>query len=104
MPADPGEYQGAFHDMVGHAGAEESYYGERIGGWSEWVDLFEATGIDFDSHRETIGAFEDFLIAFYPQEGLQRDDWDDIRDEFYDEYGISDNDIDWDAWREAIGY
>lgn len=104
MPADSGEYQSAFRDMVGHTGAEEAYYGERIGGWREWRDVFESTGVDFDSHNEQIDAFENFLIAFYPQEGLSRSDWQEIRDEFFNMYGLSDNDMDWEAYRAAIGY
>jgi hypothetical protein len=104
MPADPGEYQNAFRDMVGTAAADTSWYGERIGDWHEWYELFESTGIDFDSHADTIDAFEMFLISFYPQEGKNADEWDQDRGEFYDEYGISEENIDWDGYREAIGY
>lgn len=105
MPASSGEYQDAFRDMVGHAGASHEWYGERVGGWGEWRDLFESTGVDFDSSAETIDAFENFLIAFYPQEGLSKDDWEYVRLEFQDMYGLNEFDEGfWDAWREAIGY
>jgi hypothetical protein len=106
MPASNGDYYEAFQGMVGHAGAEEAWYGERIGGWNEWKDLFEQTGIQDDNNREdTIDAFENFLVAFYPQEGLSKDEWEVTRSEFADLYGFTDFDDDfWAAWRAAIGY
>lgn len=105
MPASSGEYQDAFREMVGHAGADEGFYGERIGGWSQWRDLFESTGVDFDNSNETIEAFESFLVAYYPQEGLDKTDWEIIRIEYAEMYGTGDMDDQfWAAWREAIGY
>lgn len=92
--------------MVGGSGErEEAYYGRDIGNADDWIQLFESTGIDFQSHASTIDAFENFLLVFYPQEGLSGDDWDSIREEFADMYGWDmDDDAFWDAWREAIGY
>lgn len=105
MPADPGEYQTAFRDLIGTASRDEAWYGESVAGWHDWVELFEQTGIDFDSHAETIDAFENFLLAYYPQEGLSRDDWEYTRLEFAYMYGLRDmDDAFWEAWREAIGY
>lgn len=93
MPAEYDEYYQAFTDMVGN---DE--------GFEDWQDLFESTGIDFESHAQTIDAFENFLVAFYPQEDMSGDDWFYVREEFYDLYGIDSHDIDWEAYREAIGY
>lgn len=105
MPADYDEYYAAFTGLVGGSGeAQTEYYGREVGGLQEWVDLFEETGIDFADHAQQIDAFENFLLAFYPQEGLTEVDWFELREEFYDLYGISDDNIDWEAWRAAMGY
>lgn len=103
MPADYDEYYQAFTGLVGGSGeAQTEWYGGTVGGLDEWVEIFKETGIDFQSHEATIDAFENFLLAFYPQEGLSGDDWFYLREEFYDLYGISDENIDWEAWRAAI--
>jgi hypothetical protein len=106
MPASNGQYYNAFTDLVGEDGQSETGPSDnRIGGWDTWRDLFESTGIDFDSSAETVEAFQLFLVAFYPQEGLSRDDWEYVRLEFADMYGLSEFDDDfWSSWREAIGY
>lgn len=105
MPADYDEYYEAFTELVGGSGeAQTEYYGREVGGLDDWIDIFEETGIDFADHEQTIDAFENFLLAFYPQEGLSEVDWFYLREEFYELYGISDDDIDWEAWREAMGY
>jgi len=106
MPADYDEYYQAFADLTGTSGESAYYHGHELGDVQHWVDLFEETGIDFDSHDQQIDAFENFLIAFYPSEGeyLSGDEWFYIRQEFYEQYGLTDADIDWEAYREAIGY
>jgi hypothetical protein len=106
MPANYDEYFQAFTDLVGTADEQSVYSGAEhsAGSVDDWIDIFESTGIDFESHAHTVDAFENFLIAFYPQEGVSGDDWFYTREEFYEMYGISDNSIDWEAYREAIGY
>jgi hypothetical protein len=104
MPASYGEYQDAFESLIGTTGEAETWYGEQAGGVAEWLDIFESTGIDFDDSDQTVEAFEVFLLAFYPQDGMSGDDWANVREQFYDLYGIDDHNIDWEAWRAAIGY
>lgn len=104
MPASNADYQDAFRDLTGSAGGQEAWYGESTAGWGHWHDMFEETGIINGDREHDIDAFENFLIAFYPQEGMSADDWWYVRQEFYDMYGIDDHDIDWEAYREAIGY
>lgn len=106
MPAAYGDFEDAFADMVGSYNPQDVYPNapEAAGGADEWIDLFYETGIDFPSSAETIDAFENFLIAFYPQEGMSPDDWFYVREEFFNMYGIDEHEIDWETYREAIGY
>jgi hypothetical protein len=106
MPASYDEYFEAFADLTGTSGETTYLHGHEIADVDHWIDLFENTGIDFIDHDQQIDAFENFLIAFYPTEGeaLSGDEWFYIREEFYNDYGLSEQDIDWDAYREAIGY
>lgn len=107
MSASNGQYYNAFTDMVGDDAAQgtEAWYGERVGGWNEWRDVF-TNSVDTDemSGSETVEAFQLFLQAFYPQEGVSGRDWSYIREEFYELYDIDDSDFDWEGWREAMGY
>jgi hypothetical protein len=106
VPADHDDLADAFRDLTGH------YYGQEIyehapheaGNANEWIDLFSETGIDFENPADTVDAFENFLIAFYPQTGMSGDDWYIVREEFFEMYQMSGNQIDWQAYREAIGY
>lgn len=104
MPAEYDEYYSAFADLTGTAGEESSYRGHGIADADHWIDLFEETGIDFEEHDMQIDAFENFLIAFYPTENTTADEWYYARQEFYDMYGIDEHNIDWEDYREAIGY
>lgn len=104
MPADYGDLERAFADLTGSDSPQETYYRRDAAGAEEWIDLFHETGIDFESEDETIDAFENFLIAFYPQEGMSGDDWEAVREEFYYLYGIDEHSIDWESYRESIGY
>jgi hypothetical protein len=107
MPASHDELGRAFFEMTGHYYAQEPYAGyggSDAGNANEWIDLFQETGIDFESTSDTVGAFEDFLIAFYPQEGMTGDDWWFVRQEFYEIYQVNDHSIDWEAYRATIGY
>lgn len=104
MPADHDDLADAFRDLTGHYVGQEIYDGHTTTGASDWIDLFHETGIDFPDSASTIDAFENFLIAFFPQEGMSADEWWYVRGEFYDMYNLSEHNIDWEAYREAIGY
>lgn len=104
MPADHDAMADAFANLTGHHYGQEAYPGHEAGGADEWIDLFSETGIDFPSQADTIDAFENFLVSFYPQEGMSADDWWYVREEFYEMYGIDEHSIDWSDYREAIGY
>ena len=109
MPASYDEYFEAFASLTGTSGEGSTAYDHNVAGVEAWVDLFESTGIDFASHEQQIDAFENFLIAYYPTEGdrTSGDEWFYIREEFKEQYGLSDGDLDrdfWEAYRHAIGY
>lgn len=106
MPADYGDFESAFADMVGTAGEQRVYENApyTAADAEYWIEIFSETGIDFPSSADTIDAFENFLVAFYPQEGMTPDEWFYAREEFYEMYGIDEHSIDWQAYRESIGY
>jgi hypothetical protein len=104
VPASHDELGSVFRDLTGHYYSQETWYGEQAGNANEWIDLFSETGIAPDDPTEHKESFEEFLYAFYPQEGMSGDDWWYVRQEFYDRYGVDDHSIDWEAYREAIGY
>ncbi len=104
MPADYDEYFQVFSDLLGSGDAQPTAYGRDAAPVDEWIDLFEETGIDFQNHDAQVEAFTEFLFAFYPQEGMSNVDRFVVREEFYERYGIDEGDIDWAAYREAIGY
>ncbi len=60
--------------------------------------------VNYESSAETIDAFEMFLQSFYPQEGMSGNDWESVRAEFYELHDVDESNIDWEAYREAIGY
>jgi hypothetical protein len=109
MPASYDEYFQAFTNLTGTSGEAVEFLG-RDGGDHEiasvdhWIDMFDETGIDFDSHAQQIDAFENFLIAFYPTDNTSADEWYYARQEFYELYGIDEHNIDWDEYRRSIGY
>lgn len=105
MPASYFEYFDSFENVTGSdGGAEETYYGRDAGGFDDWYEIFSETGISYEDSAQEIEAWEMFLWAFYPEEGLSNEDWQTRREEFYELTGITDQDIDWEAWREAMGY
>ncbi len=104
MPASDSEFHDAFESYIGTDGPQEIYPGHEAMGWEGWSVLFSETGIDFESSAETIDAFENFLQAFYPQTGADGEYWDSVRGEFYELYDVDESNIDWEAWRESMGY
>lgn len=108
MPASSGDFYNAFYDWTGHHGSSAGDSGNRVGGWNEWRDVFHSIGgVDFSdmSASQEKQMFSDFLVAFYPSEGLTRDEWEELRYDFYADWDIDDvDDFDWEAWRRAMGY
>ena len=104
MPADYDDLASAFENLTGSEDGQETWYGEVAGNAEHWIDLYSETGITFESAADDVDAFENFLIAFYPQEGMAEEDWYYVRQEFYDMYQVDEHNIDWEAYRAAIGY
>ncbi|SRR5258707_7061771 len=104
MPASDSEFHDAFESYIGTDGPQEIYPGHETMDWEGWAVLFAETGIDYESSAETIDAFEMFLQSFYPQEGMSGNDWESVRAEFYELHDVDESNIDWEAYREAIGY
>lgn len=101
---DPLLYQdffSAFEDLIGTTGRAETYSGGEAAGAYHWIEIFEETGIVTGSREDDVEAFENFLIAFYPQD-KSPDEWWYDRQEFYQMYGINEHDIDWEAYRAGI--
>jgi|SRR5215469_5215512 len=108
MPAEYDDLFGIFTDLTETDGTGQDIYPNApdiVHGANDWIDFYQSLGIDERlSAAGSSDAFEQFLYAFYPQEGLTGDDWWYLRNEFYEMYGIDEGDIDWEAYREAIGY
>lgn len=108
MSEPPGEpllyqdYFAAFDGLIGTTGRSETYNGNIAGPAFEWIEIFEETGISTGSREGDVEAFEMFLLAFYPQD-KSPEEWEADREEFYDEYDIEPYDIDWEAYRDAVG-
>jgi len=97
------EFYEHFENLVGTGDYTDAWYGREVGGFAEWHEIWESIGVTGDDAGE-LRAFDEFIHAFYPEEGLSGDDWDIRRERFYEMTGAIDADIDWEAWREAIGY
>lgn len=92
MPADD-DYREHYENIVG----DDRHF-------EQFQELFETTGIpeQMYSDDDMLGFFDDFLFAFYPEEGLTKEEWNERREDFYDETGLYWTDIDWDEWRDII--
>lgn len=104
MPANYEDYVGIFEDLVGTTGPSIAYNDKEVAGVFDWIDIYETSGVgsqlDEDDDRE---AFSEFLLAFFPQDKSPEEWWYD-REEYYDNWDTSAELIDWDAYRDAIGY
>jgi hypothetical protein len=80
--------------------------GERTQGhFSDFLEIYRESGATQLDPDDDQGMFFQFLNAFVPDvENHNKEWWQEIRQEFYDLSGITDMDIDWEAYREAIGY
>jgi hypothetical protein len=82
----------------------ESFGGEQ-GHFQDFLEIYRESGASQVDADEDQNMFFEFLNAFTPDvESHDRDWWQEIRQEFYDLSGITYEDIDWEAYREAIGY
>ncbi len=93
----------AFIDYIGTDQEAETSYGGTAAPFEDWFDLFLDTGIDQPTVEGDVEAFEDFLLAFYPQDKTADEWWYD-REEFYELYDVDVQEIDWEAYRAALGY
>jgi hypothetical protein len=70
-------------------------------GFYDWLDMFDALQVDFDDDAEHEYFWDMFLRSFY----LDSNDAGMIpRDRFYRETGITKDSIDWQEWRDVMGY
>jgi hypothetical protein len=92
MPSDE-EYQEHYENIVGDS---EHYEGFR--------HIFDEAGIPEQMYDDDqmLEFFDDFLFAFYPEDGLTREEWNERREDWYEETGLYWEDIDWDEWRDII--
>jgi hypothetical protein len=92
------------------AASEDEYrdYYENVIGDDEYFDqfyeMFAETGVPVDMVDEEteLSWFGDFLLAWYPDSEVGKEQWDEWRERFYDETGTGAEDIDWDLWRDII--
>lgn len=104
MALDDFQYESAFDDYIGYTDAREIYSGHEAAGWEEWAALFSEIPHEWESGGQELDAFEAFLLAFYPDTSTGPAVWAELREEFYDTYDIDPSEIDWEGWREAMGY
>lgn len=94
MPADYDDLRDEFDDFTG---TDE--------GWAGWYEIYTESGAGQDDPEADREMFFQFLNAFYPDvEPQTREYWLDIREAFYELSGITAEDIDWELYREIIGY
>lgn len=94
MPAEPEDLRDEYNDFTG---TDEN--------WAEWHEIYLESGAIQDDPTSDREMFFEFLNAFYPDvESHNKEYWDDIREAFYELSGITEEDIDWELYREAIGY
>lgn len=100
MPASEDDYRQEYEDFTGTQDEFDSFY-----------DIFQSTGYyptdeqgyRMDDEDQELGAFFEFLNTFYPDtEHHDKEWWDDLRSSFFEMYGLTGNDIDWQQWREVI--
>lgn len=94
MPADYDDLRDEYNEFTG---TDE--------GWAEWHEIYIQSGAGQTDPGDDRDMFFQFLNAFYPDvEPHDRAYWEEVREAFYDYSGITDEDIDWELYREAIGY
>jgi hypothetical protein len=84
---------------------EYESFGAPEGEFSLFLEIYRETGATQSDPDADQDMFFQFLNAFVPESEPQtKEFWDELRDAFYDYSGITDEDIDWELWRAAIGY
>ena len=84
---------------------EYESFGAPEGNFQDYLEIYRESGSTQDDADTDQDMFFQFLNAFVPDvESHDKQFWDDIRDDYYELSGITAEDIDWEAWREANGY
>ena len=97
MPASDYSLFEEFEDF----GGNDSDY--TRGHFVDWLDLYRESGSSQDDPDDDREMFYQFMNAFMPDTQYHsRDWWRDIRESYYDLSGITEEDIDWEAWRQAF--
>ena len=79
--------------------------GATAGHFSDFLAMYRESGSSQDDPEDDAEMFFQFLNTFVPDvESHDRIWWDEIRQLYYNLSGITYDDIDWEAWRVAIGY
>jgi hypothetical protein len=81
-------YEGITHDW-------------QLSDYQDWRDLFDALSVIFDSDEETEHFWDMYLRSFYL---TSRDEHSIPRETFYRESQIPRSQIDWEDWRDVMGY
>lgn len=96
MPLSRDDFEDIWQDRTGSLNGFDSAY-----------EMFSTASFDFGAlARETdeVNAFEGFIDAFPPEEGNPRtkEEADEARQEWGDEWGVDIDDMDWDAYRDMV--
>jgi hypothetical protein len=100
VPADDYDLFLEFDDFGGN---DNDY---TAGHFQEFLEIYRESGASQEDPDADAEMFFQFLNAFVPDvESHDRDYWAEMRESFYDLAGLAgDENIDWEIWREAIGY
>lgn len=74
-------------------------------GFDEFFTIWQEFGLVYDTDEQELDTFYEFLNAFYPEDVSGQHDkafWDQLRSEFYNLTGVTDSQVDWQAWRAII--
>lgn len=75
------------------------------GSFEHFLDVYHSSGAGQEDPVADEDMFYQFLNAFVPEDEPQTAEyWEAIREEFYEMAEITGEDIDWEEYREAIGY
>lgn len=80
--------------------------GLTAGHFQDWLELYRYSGSTQEDPEADQEMFFQFMNAFMPETGQShtREFWEDLRELYYDLSGITEEDIDWEGYRQAIGY
>lgn len=94
MPASYDDYDEVFRDFTGSDNDIEA---------AQFIELYQESGAFQEDSEDDSEMFFQFLNAFYPDvESHPKAYWEEIREAFYELSGITEEDIDWELWRQGI--